>query len=195
MTETIKKLDELLKKYYDALKSGKKKKQATIYNEYLELKKEEKSWFNSLSKSDKKTYKMICSEFLLLSNEEERNKLFKDVNKSQTQSPKLTTNDEYLKESKNTASNTTRILKNSLQTIEEAKQIATDSVVIINIDEQKLHNIDNKMDEIQSDSKIASRLIVKTFKSIYTDKLIILVTFIVVCLIIFILLFKYKIIG
>lgn len=195
MTETIKKLDELLKKYYDALKSGKKKKQATIYNEYLELKKEEESWFNSLSKSDKKTYKMICSEFRLLSNEEERNKLFENVNKSQTQSPKLTTNDEYLKESKNIVSNTTRILQNSLQSIEGAKQIAIDSSVIVNIDEQKLRNIDNKMDEIQSDSKIASKLIVKTFKNIYTDKMIILVTFIVVCLIIFILLFKYKIIG
>lgn len=194
MSEVIKKLDDLVNKYYDALEAGNKKKQEKIYNQYLELKKEAKTNLNSLSKSDRKTYKMVCSEFRVISSEEERNKLFEGINKSQSQSKKLQSNDEYLNEAKNMASDTTKVLKKSLQELEEATEIGNEALVTIKIDDDKLNNINNKMDEIQSDSKIAMKLITRSLKRLYTDKLILLFIFIVVSLIIIILLFKYKII-
>ena len=194
MSEAIKKIDDLLNKYYDALETGNKKKQEKIYNEYLELKKQVKANLGSLSKSDRKTYKIVSSEFRILSSEEERNKLFEGINKSQSQSKKLQTNDEYLNEAKNITSNTTKALKQSLQQLEEAKEIGNGALITIKIDGDKINNINNKMDEIQSDSKIAMKLITRSFKRLYTDKLIMLFIFIVVSLIIIILLFKYKII-
>ena len=194
MTSTIIKLNELLNKYYDALEIDNIKKQEAIYNEYSELKKDVKSVFDTLSKSDRKTYKMICSEFRILSSEQERNKLFEGINKSQSRPKTLKINDDLLNEAKTVNSNTTNILKKSLQEIKEAGEIGNNAMIIIDIDNSKLQNINNKMDEIESDSKIAIKLITTSLKRFYTDKMIIMFTFIVVCLIIVIVLFKYKII-
>jgi len=195
-TVKIKKLDELLSKYYEALESGNIKKQEKIYNEYLEIKRELKPILNSLSKSDRQTYKMVCSEFRVMSSEEERNKLFEGINKSQSKTPQTPkTNNDYLNEAKKVTTNTTTILKKSLEELEEAKNIGTEAMITINIDNDKLQNINNKMDAIQSDSKIAMRLITSFAKRLYTDKLIMLFTFIIICLIVIIILFKYKIIG
>lgn len=194
-TLAIKKLDELLTKYYDALESNNKKKQEKIYNEYLEVKRELKANLELLSKAERQMYKMVCSEFRVMSNEQERNKLFEGINKSQSKAKTLETNDNYLNEAKKVSSNTTKILKKSLEELEETKNIGTEAMITINIDNDKLQNINNKMDEIQSDSKIAMKLITGFAKRLYTDKMIMLFTFIIVCLTVVIILFKYKIIG
>ena len=67
-------------------------------------------------------------------------------------------------------------------------------MVILEIDNEKIKNATNKMDTIQSDSQIAMKMITSTMKRLYTDKLIIMFTFIIICLIIIIVLFKYNII-
>jgi hypothetical protein len=151
-----------------------------------------------LSKPDKKTFKMLCSEFRVLSSEQERNKLFAGIDKSKSkpkpQTQNFQNNEEYLSEAKNQALNTTSVLKTTLQELVEVTDIANNALVTINMDNNKLQNATNSMDVIQSQSKISMKLITGTLKRIYTDKLIIMFTFIVVCLIIVILLFKYKII-
>jgi hypothetical protein len=198
MNNTIQKLDKLLTRYCDALETGNIKKQEVIYNEFLELKKDAKTNLDSLSKPDKKTFKMLCSEFRVLSSEQERNKLFAGIDKSKSkpkpQTQNFQNNEEYLSEAKNQALNTTSVLKTTLQELVEVTDIANNALVTINMDNNKLQNATNSMDVIQSQSKISMKLITGTLKRIYTDKLIIMFTFIVVCLIIVILLFKYKII-
>ena len=147
----IQKLDALLTKYYDTLESGNKKKQEIIYNEYLELKHEIKLSIDSLSKTDKNFFKTICSEFRILSNEEERNKLFHGIKKSQLKSKKFNSNDDYLKESKTISSNTTDTLRKSLQELKEAENIGNEVIVQINIDNDKINNVNQNLDQIQSD--------------------------------------------
>lgn len=192
MNKIIEKLEITFSKYNNALDTGNKKKQNIFFNEYLELKKEIKPIFNTLTKNERKTYKIICAEFRILSNEIKREKLFDG--KKNTGSSKLNFNREYLKESKKISSNTTNVLKNSLIELGEAKGIAENSIEILEIDNNKIKNANDKMDDIQTDSHIAMRLITSTMKRLYTDKLIIMFTFIIICLIIIILLFKYKVI-
>jgi len=67
-------------------------------------------------------------------------------------------------------------------------------MVILEIDNEKIKNATNKMDTTQSDSQIAMKMITSTMKRLYTDKLITMFTFIIICLIIIIVLFKYNII-
>jgi len=86
------------------------------------------------------------------------------------------------------------VLKKSLEELEEAKNIGSDAMVILEIDNEKIKNATNKMDTTQSDSQIAMKMITSTMKRLYTDKLITMFTFIIICLIIIIVLFKYNII-
>jgi hypothetical protein len=86
------------------------------------------------------------------------------------------------------------VLKKSLEELEEAKNIGSDAMVILEIDNEKIKNATNKMDTIQSDSQIAMKMITSTMKRLYTNKLITMFTFIIICLIIIIVLFKYNII-
>lgn len=86
------------------------------------------------------------------------------------------------------------MLKKSLEELEEAKNIGSDAMVILEIDNEKIKNATNKMDTTQSDSQIAMKMITSTMKRLYTDKLITMFTFIIICLIIIIVLFKYNII-
>ncbi len=86
------------------------------------------------------------------------------------------------------------MLKKSLEELEEAKNIGSDAMVILEIDNEKIKNATNKMDTIQSDSQIAMKMITSTMKRLYTNKLITMFTFIIICLIIIIVLFKYNII-
>jgi hypothetical protein len=194
---TIAKLNNLLTKYYDAVETGSSKTQEKIYHEFLELKKVLKPNIDSLSNEDRKTYKLICSEFRIMADEEKRNKLFDGMNKFHSKSktsnvPK--TNDEYLNEAKQISANTTKKLKDSLTQLEEAKNIGGDALIEIEIDNKKIQNINNKLDQIESDSKIATKLITRFFKRLYTDKLIIAFVFIIMCLIVIIFLFKYDVI-
>lgn len=190
----IQNLEILLEKYYYALETANFKKQKKIYEKYLLSKREIKSNIDLLSKKDKNKLKIISSEFRILSNEEERNKLFYGIKKTQANTNNFTTNDDYIKESKQLSSNTTSTLRKSLQELEESKQIADECMVQINIDNDKLNNINENVDQTQSDGKIAIKIITQSLKRLYTDKLIILFTFIIVSLIAIILLFKYKII-
>jgi hypothetical protein len=194
MSELIEKIDSLLNKYYDAMEKADKRKQEKIYTDFLQVKKEIKANFDSLSKSERKTYRMISSEFRVLSNEEARAKLFSGADNKESEPKKLKTNDEYLSSAKNTASNTTKILKNSLQELEQANEIGAHALSIIQADGEKLKNVNNGLDSIQSDGKIAMKLITRSLKRLYTDKLILLFIFIIVCLIAVIVFYKYDII-
>jgi hypothetical protein len=69
-------LDKLLSRYEKALKTGNRKKIETIYNNFIDTKKEIRQYLSSFEKEDKKRYKLICSEFNLLSNEEDQKILF-----------------------------------------------------------------------------------------------------------------------
>lgn len=192
--EKIKKIEELLNKYYDALESNNLINQEKIYKKFVLLKKELKPELGSLSDFDKKTYKLVCSEFRIMSNADKRNKLFEGIVKSNSKRKTLRTNDDYLTEAKQTSTSTTLVLKKSLQEIEEAKEIGDEAIKIMVIDEEKFKKINIKIDEIDSDSKIAMKLMTRFVKRFYTDKLIMLFTFIVISLITIIILFKYKII-
>ncbi len=191
MTDILDKLDNIFIKYNKAIDTGNIKKQHKYYDEYILLKKEIKPSLETLTKSERKTYKIICAEFRILSNETEREKLFGN---KKNYVFKSTSNNEYLNESKKISSNTTNVLKKSLEELEEAKNIGSDAMVILEIDNEKIKNATNKMDTIQSDSQIAMKMITSTMKRLYTDKLIIMFTFIIICLIIIIVLFKYNII-
>lgn len=194
MNKIIDKLDSIFTKYINALETANVIKQRKYYDEYLELKKEIKPNLESLTKEERKKYKIICSEFRILSNEIEREKLFGNKN-AKAKTKEFKTNKEYLKESKTISSNTTKVLKNSLVDLEEAKHIGENAIEILEIDNDKIKNTNDKMDNIQSDSQIAIKLISMTLKRLYTDKIIIMFTFIIVCLIVIILLFKYNIVN
>jgi hypothetical protein len=97
-------------------------------------------------------------------------------------------------EAKQTTLNTTQILQNSLQQLNQATEIGNHAIITINMDSSIIENTNNNLDNIQSESNIAIRLLTRFAKNIYTDKLIIMFVLIIVCAIAIILLYKYKII-
>lgn len=134
MTDILHKLDNIFIKYNKAINTGNIKKQHKYYDEYILLKKEIKPSLENLTKSERKTYKIICAEFRILSNETEREKLFGNK-KNYVFTP--TTNNQYLNQTKKKSSNTTNVLKKSLEELEEAKNIGSDAMVILEIDNEK----------------------------------------------------------
>lgn len=191
MNKHIDALSTLLDQYYDALETNHVKEAETIFVKYQDLKHFIKTL--TLSKSDKKCFRMICSEFRVLSNRENRNKLFENVPKEPKES-KVSTNSEYLKRSTQTARATSDKLRESLQELHESREIGRETLPVLYNDNERIRNAQTNLENIESDAHVAMKLITQTVKRLYTDKLIILFTFIVVCLIIIIILMRFRVI-
>ena len=144
-----------------------------------------------MTREDKKTFKLVCSEFVVLTHQYEK-KYLVDGHKTREQS-ELKTSDDLLREATDTTKKTTQMLKSSMQDLHNSVEIGQDALITISIDNDKLANINTKLDTIDSDAKIAGRLITRFSKRLYTDKLIISFVIIIVCLIIIMILFKYDI--
>lgn len=126
----------------------------------------------------------------------ERKKLFGDRDiDNDIETGKKMGNDEMLHSAKTTSKNTTESLKKSLEMLVESKDIGDNSLITIDLDNKKLEKVKRNLDEIESDSKIAQKLLTRFVKRLYTDKLILCFIVIVVLLIVIIVLIKYNIIN
>ena len=104
------------------------------------------------------------------------------------------TNQELIVESKYQSAKTTENLKKSLKELEEAKELGENSLITIKIDNEKLDKVNQNLEEIQTEAQISVKILTRFSKKIFTDKLIILFSFLVLCTIVLVILIKKNII-
>lgn len=90
-------------------------------------------------------------------------------------------NDELLDRATDTHKDTTKQLRNALGELVQADEVADATLVTLEEDRKRLEKVDHRMDEIQGDLALSNQLITRFVKRLYTDKIIILFTCLIVC--------------
>jgi hypothetical protein len=93
-------------------------------------------------------------------------------------------NDALLDSAADTAIDTTAKLRAGLAVINEAQETAEGVATTLREDREKIERIGGNLDEIQSDLVISQRLLTNLIKRLYTDKVIIAFTCLLVCAIV-----------
>lgn len=191
MEENYDYLVDIMERYSRAVE--KKRDTAKLEKKFYDKKNEVLEKISSYNKTDKKQFRLLFDEFDILV---ERKKLFGDRDiDDDIETGKKMGNNEMLHSAKTTSKNTTESLKKSLQKMVECEEMGNEALVKLDIDKKKLQKVDANLDEIESDSKIAQKLLTRFLKRLYTDKLLLSFIIIIFLLIIIIVLIKYHIIN
>lgn len=86
---------------------------------------------------------------------------------------KKVSNNDLLNSTLNTHTKTHDTLKEALVTVVQTKVIGTDTVVKLQEDHEKLDRIDNHLNGVQSELDVSRMLLIRIFKRLYTDRVII----------------------
>jgi hypothetical protein len=195
MDNELNNLEKYLQLFVKYVKYRDKIKQEVVANKFIKLKNDIRENIHSYSVDDKSKFKYLCAEFKLVSNEKTRDKLFERYDHKNLEDSKAPNkNISMLNKAKDVSSTTTSKLRRSMENLEQCREMAEEAQIIIDIDNNKIQNINNHVDEMQTDTKTAGRLITRFIKRLYTDKIIFMFIFIIVCLVLIILLSKFKII-
>lgn len=90
------------------------------------------------------------------------------------------TNDSLLDKAKEVQEDTTNKLRDGLRVIEGTREQAKMTAAQLEQDREKIKRIDAGLDEVVSELEISKKLITRFVKRIYTDKIIIAFTFLIV---------------
>jgi len=82
-------------------------------------------------------------------------------------------NNDLLDSTLNTHTKTHETLKDALVTVAETKVIGTETVIKLEEDREKLSRIDHQLNTVQSELDISRLLLIRIFKRLYTDRVII----------------------
>jgi hypothetical protein len=170
----------------------KKRNTANLEKKFYDKKNEVLEKISSYDKMHRRQFKLLFDEFDILV---ERKKLFEDKEHDIESGEKKMGNDEMLHSATVTSKQTTVALKQSLQKLTECEEIGNSALATIDLDKAKLEKVNANLDTIESDSKIAQKLLTRFVKRLYTDKLILCFVVIVVLLIVVIVLMKCDIIN
>lgn len=93
---------------------------------------------------------------------------------------RLSQNDEYLNAAIESQKGTTAKLKEGLSTLETTKVVAGEVALTLEEDREKIAKVDRHLDEMQSDLVLSQKLMSGFMKRLYTDKVFIAMTALVV---------------
>lgn len=180
---------DILEKYRRLVENGKESKNTE--RKFLEKQNEVNKLLKSCDKKTKKKFNLIFEEFNIL---KERKYLFGEQKDSKCDEEKdiKNNNDELCKEAKKISAKTTEDLKQSLTVLVQCEDIGNAAVSKLAEDNAKLERINTTNDQIQSDLQISKKLLTRSLKRLYTDKLILCFVFIICALITIIVLSKYN---
>lgn len=92
-----------------------------------------------------------------------------------------TSNDGMLTDASNKSKQTTNLLKEGLNDINESQAIAEEVAVTLQGDREKIKRITHNLDEVESDLEIGQKLLTRFIKRLYTDKIVIGLTCLIAC--------------
>jgi hypothetical protein len=99
------------------------------------------------------------------------------------------TNDEYLSSAKALQQKTTEQLNDGLRIVIDTREVATAAAETLSGDKEKMTRISKGLDVIDSELFVARKLLVRIAKRIYTDKILIALTLLVLVAIVAIIIF------
>jgi hypothetical protein len=138
----------------------------TVHNEYLYIKGKLRDEDSDLTDNPDilkfKEYKQILVAH-------EREMLLKDFDFKE----KLKTNSNYLNRTVEINTNTTKQLFDSIKTVQDTIKVGSDTAENLADDREKMMRISKDLDETESELQIAGKLITRNVKRLYTDKIII----------------------
>lgn len=122
-------------------------------------------------------YRDIDADFKQLGILVERNELLAGAGERPGDfDPSRTTNDELLDKAKNIQTDNTLKLREGLATLEATKDQARHTAAMLEMDREKMQRISKGLDEVDSELEISKKLLTRFIKRIYTDKVIIAFT-------------------
>jgi hypothetical protein len=94
------------------------------------------------------------------------------------------TNSDYLGDALDIQKDTLEKLREGQKAIEQSKAVGGAVTETLQEDHEKIERISTKLDEVQSELQISRKLLVNFLKKLYTDKIIIALSFLIVCAIV-----------
>lgn len=104
-------------------------------------------------------------------------------------SPPGPTNDEYITGAVELTQKATTQLHDGLRTIAETKETAAATAQMLVADREKMVRASKALDEVQAELEVSRKMLIRIVKRFYTDKVLIALTFLVVCAIVGIIVF------
>lgn len=168
------------------------------YRKYMQLAKTEinaiadpddQERFNTMRKTEKKKFKKEEGKFKALDNHSrDRQQLLESETRGRRKK-KPQTNRDYGEEGVKIAEDTTARLRDALNTVRDADDIAVATAEELVNQGETINRIQNKVGEIDQDLNRADKLITQFVKRMYTDKIILALTCLVFCAIAFIVIY------
>lgn len=122
-------------------------------------------------------YREIDADFKQLGVLVERNQLLEGAAERRNDfDPARATNDDLLDKAKGMQQDTTAKLKEGLAVLEATKDQAKYTAAVLEQDREKMQRISKGLDEVDSELEISKKLLTRFVKRIYTDKIIIAFT-------------------
>lgn len=125
-------------------------------------------------------FREIDSEFKELGVLAEREELFEGAKRGGNDPSKMN-NDQLLGAALDIQKQNKEKLKEGLQTVIATKETAMHTAATLEQDREKITRISTGLDEVESELAISTKLLTNFVKRMYTDKIIIAFTFLVVC--------------
>lgn len=95
--------------------------------------------------------------------------------------PNQSKNENLLNKADTTAKHTTQQLREGLHDVNQAQATAEEVAVTLHKDRETIQKISQNVDEIESDLQISQKLLTRFIKRLYTDKIVICFTCLIVC--------------
>jgi hypothetical protein len=123
-------------------------------------------------------FRAVDSEFQELGMMQERQELFEGA-VANSDDPARMTNSDLLNKASNIQDDNVGKLKDALQTVEMTKVVANETAGRLQEDEEKMKRTMLGLDNVESELVISQKLITNFVKRLYTDKVIIAFTFLI----------------
>eukprot|EP01138_Halocafeteria_seosinensis_P003772 gb/GECG01003857.1/.p1 GENE.gb/GECG01003857.1/~~gb/GECG01003857.1/.p1 ORF type:complete len:264 (+),score=54.16 gb/GECG01003857.1/:1-792(+) len=174
---------EQLKTDYLSYKQSLKEDMERIESEDIKKSKRDKlRQLQERYRSNREEYKTLGVEDYV--RETDRDELMKEAREQAAQEqpkPGQSKNDYLLNQATGTAKKTTEQLREGLHDVNQAKATADQVAVTLQEDREMIQNISRNVDEIESDLAISQKLLTRFIKRLYTDKIVIGFTCLIVC--------------
>lgn len=126
-------------------------------------------------------FRVLDTAFKELGVMHDREALFDGAHKTGSDDPSKMNNAELLGRAKEVEMKNTEDLKGALATALATKEVGMHTAAVLEADKEKINSINMGLDNVESELAISQKRLTVFMKRLYTDKIIIAFTFLIVC--------------
>lgn len=159
------------------------KKQAVRSNlQLLKVKNENLAFHKETGlKELQEEFREIDSEFKEMGIMAERDELFDGARRGRSDDPSKMNNTDLLNKAGSIQKDNTEKLQEGLQVLNSTLETAKHTAATLEADKEKMIRISSGLDNVESELAISQKLLTNFVKRMYTDKVIVALTFLIVC--------------